>query len=323
MGAARRTGGMVNPHQGIRPRGVQQRVLLEVLEQLWQRYRDRVPYVQQYEQIVAQVGATFRNDHIAFRSLGVQEPALGLFHLVRLFMALGYHGAGCYEFPDKHLWAVHLEHPRVEFPKVFISELRCWELPEKVHRAILRSVQSAQGWKVPQNLLAQLASPEKLSATAQTRIAARVVRLLDSVPWGPVELRVLEQVNQVSQYAAWTLVHGHRVNHFTALVNAHGVEELDTIEKTVEAFRRRSVPMKEKIEGEPGSKLRQSATAAVVMPVTVLDRGRKRRVPWTYAYFEIAQRGTTLDPESGMAVRFEGFLGPQAAQLFEMTRVKK
>jgi hypothetical protein len=45
-------------------------------------------------------------------------------------------------------------------------------------------------------------------------------------------------------------------------------------------------------------------------------------MPWTYAYFELAQRDTVADPATGKKVRFEGFLGPQATNLFEMTRVK-
>jgi hypothetical protein len=44
-------------------------------------------------------------------------------------------------------------------------------------------------------------------------------------------------------------------------------------------------------------------------------------MPWTYAYFELAERGEVAD-ESGRRGRFEGFLGPQATQLFEMTKVK-
>ena len=45
-------------------------------------------------------------------------------------------------------------------------------------------------------------------------------------------------------------------------------------------------------------------------------------MPWSYAYFELAQRDEHIDPASGKRVRFEGFLGPQATNLFEMTRVK-
>jgi hypothetical protein len=45
-------------------------------------------------------------------------------------------------------------------------------------------------------------------------------------------------------------------------------------------------------------------------------------MPWSYAYFELAQRDPLLDPATGKQQRFEGFLGPQATNLFEMTRVK-
>ena len=69
-----------------------------------------------------------------------------------------------------------------------------------------------------------------------------------------------------------------------------------------------------------GSKLRQTATEAVVINVDVTDHGVQASMPWTYAYFELAERGEVSDPDSGRRCRFEGFLGPQATQLFEMTR---
>ena len=43
-------------------------------------------------------------------------------------------------------------------------------------------------------------------------------------------------------------------------------------------------------------------------------------MPWTYAYFELAERGPVIDPSTGDTSQFEGFLGPQATQLFDMTR---
>ena len=52
----------------------------------------------------------------------------------------------------------------------------------------------------------------------------------------------------------------------------------------------------------------------------VIDSGHQTTMPWSYAYFELAERGQITDPETGQSRRFEGFLGPQATQLFEMTR---
>ena len=80
--------------------------------------------------------------------------------------------------------------------------------------------------------------------------------------------------------------------------------------------------MKGQIEGAPGSKLRQTATGAATTDVSVVVDGVPTKMTWSYAYFELAERNLCPDPETGKRVRFEGFLGPNAAQLFEMTRVK-
>jgi hypothetical protein len=80
--------------------------------------------------------------------------------------------------------------------------------------------------------------------------------------------------------------------------------------------------MKKDIEGEPGTKLRQSSTEAVVVPVPVKDGTRLVEIPWTYAYFEIAERPLMKNPVTGRMERFEGFLGPQATNLFDVTKMK-
>ena len=82
------------------------------------------------------------------------------------------------------------------------------------------------------------------------------------------------------------------------------------------------VPIKTEIEGERGSKLRQSATEAVKIDVDVRDGEQPAKMPWSYAYFELAERNEIVDAATGKQVRFEGFLGPQATNLFEMTRLK-
>ena len=152
--------------------------------------------------------------------------------------------------------------------------------------------------------------------------------LLDAVlaefhelPWQPPDKETVLALNEESQYAAWVSVHGYNVNHFTSLVNSHGVQSLDDIEKTIAALTQAGVPMKAAIEGERGSKLRQSATEAVVIDVAVSEKGQSTSMPWTYAYMELAERGNIIDPETGQSSRFEGFLGPQATHLFEMTQL--
>jgi hypothetical protein len=78
--------------------------------------------------------------------------------------------------------------------------------------------------------------------------------------------------------------------------------------------------MKAEIEGPPGSKLRQSATEAVVLDVETRQDGAPATMQWTYAYFELAERNPIKDPLTGRPVVFQGFLGPQATNLFVMTK---
>ena len=307
------------PHQNCEPGSRSEQFLADLFDTLWQRYRERVSYVRDYEQVIADAGATFVNDHIAFRTLATQQPLAGIATISRIFEALGYRSAGCYNFPDKHLTAIHYQHANAKLPKLFISELRTWELSE-TSRAIVTRNASSHREAIFIGSLAELSTLDTAATEASEKLLDEVVRQFHDLPWNPPEKSDVEAINAESQYAAWVLVHGYNVNHFTSLINSHEVESLGDIEKTSAALAAAGVPMKDSIEGEPGSKLRQTATGAVVIDVAVREKGNATTMPWTYAYFELAERGDVADPESGNRHRFEGFLGPQATQLFEMTR---
>lgn len=307
------------PHRRIDCRDDRERFLAALFDRLWSRYRERVPYARRYEAVLAEHGGQFVNDHIAFRTLAVQRPQAGIASLARLFEALGYVAAGCYQFPDKHLSALHFQHPHGHFPKLFISELQTWKLSDPVRR-IVETIYSEHRADLPMDVLAQLAWVTAADIDALLPLAVDWIELL---PWSvPIERHDLEQVHRESQYAAWVLLHGYNVNHFTALINAQGVEALGDIDRTVAVLRTAGVPMKTEIEGAAGSKLRQTATEAVVVEVPVRVGDELSTMPWSYAYFELAERGLVTDPDTGRRSRFEGFLGAQATQLFEMTRVK-
>lgn len=114
-------------------------------------------------------------------------------------------------------------------------------------------------------------------------------------PPSPADLDVVQRASQVG---AWLLCFGRKVNHFTAQVT-----DIDAWQHRLVAA---GVPMKAEIEGARGGPLRQTATQAALLDVVLAD-GARRSLP--YAYFEIAER------QPG----FDGFLAPQARQLFEMT----
>jgi 2-oxoadipate dioxygenase/decarboxylase-like protein len=307
------------PHSRIAADSPRDRFTLALFDRLWDEYRRRVSYVQKYEQVIAEHGATFVNDHIAFRTIATQSPSSGIHSLGRIFQALGYRAAGVYHFDDKHLAAVHFQHAHPEFPKLFISELQTWELDDSARQVIAAALHSHRDPIADDELAALARIADGKSAAA---LLDRLTHWFADLPWSPPAREAVVALNQASQYGAWVLVHGYNVNHFTSLINSHGVDALADIEKTIAALQQAGVPMKAEIEGEPGSKLRQTATEAVTIDVPVMAGSSPSTMPWSYAYFELAQRDWVTDPATGQRYRFEGFLGPQATNLFEMTRRK-
>ena len=321
-GSEKNTGSadILGPHSQIELKSNREQFLAELFDRLWDRYRQRVSYVRTYEEVIRDSGATFVNDHIAFRTLALNQPYSGIARLSRVFESLGYVAAGCYHFHNKHLSAIHFQHSNPGLPKLFISELKTWELEEALRAPLIDGVALRES-SVSDDILAQLFRLDE-SDSQKEELLDVTTNLFHQLPWETPDQKLVQSANEISQYAAWTLVHGWNVNHFTSLINSHEVESLNSIDKTIAALKAAGVPMKESIEGEVGSKLRQSATEAVTIDVDISNGGTATKMPWTYAYFELAERGEVTDPQTGKSIRFEGFLGPQATNLFEMTRVK-
>lgn len=292
-------------------------------DKLWQDYRARVSYAETYQQMIAQAGGTVANDHIAFRSLRlvIDTPSgkknLGIEYLAGIAEALGYSAVGEYFFPEQKLYARHYQHPdreRFDLPKLFISELIVDELPEAIASLIYQTVSCAQ-------ILDVEALLNKLVGNAHPTDQMVEIQGVFTRPWLPPKQSVVEAVNQVTQYGAWVLLHGYSVNHFTGYINRHNTPQYPDIESTASGLASLGVPMKAVIEGSREIGLLQTATHAVTEMVSVLNdfNGEEIRIPWTYAYYEIAER-CLIELAPGKQKLFEAFLGQNAQHLFEMTR---
>lgn len=248
-----------------------------LLDALWVDYIADVSYARAF---VMLAGGHFENDHIALRTLARRGPGSGIEVFAPLFRALGWSDRDRYVFDDVHLRALYLAQPGL--PRVFISELDPDALPTDV-AAILRASPADEAapptTAPPKTLAAWFAAPTKRPSRADVEVVARA-----------------------SQYGAWLLCFGRRVNHFTAVV--------DNVEHWQQTMLSAGLPMKRDIEGEPiapgGVGLRQTATGAVDVDVVFGDGSVSKR---PYAYFEIAER------RGG----FDGFLATQARQLFDQT----
>src|SRR5262245_15879367 len=157
------------PHQQIKVQSDKESFLVQLFDTLYTRYRERMEYVRKYESVVHAHGGTFVNDHIAFRTIATEKPALGIFMISRIFEALGYSSAACYEFPDKHFNSIHYQHPNPQFPKLFITQLKSWELSPRGRSLIQKSLKTHRPHLSDANL-ASLWNLEKASQAERTRL---------------------------------------------------------------------------------------------------------------------------------------------------------
>ncbi|HYQ57536.1 MAG TPA: DUF1338 family protein, partial [Draconibacterium sp.] len=227
-----------------------------------------------------------------------------------------------YDFKKKKLKAVHFEHPDPLFPKIFVSQLEVAQLPEWAQELIHSTVKDTLYLLSDQSieLLATLKEKGELPRLAGEALVQDLVQYFRR-PWRIPRKEDVLKLNDISQYAAWVLLHGNAVNHFTAYINFQDVREWPDLETTCKALADAGVPMKDTLEGEKGSKLRQSATLAVKEAVEVKGDDGVEKMTWTYAYYELAERGIVI--ENGKEKLFSGFLGEQAQHLFDMTRTRE
>lgn len=295
----------------------------ELLKQLWERYLKRVSYAKTYSDLVAQKGGNIINDHIAIRTLNTHtgEQPEGIRAIKHIIEILEYRAVGKYKFSKKKLNAIHFEHPNEMYPKIFVSQLEVAELPEWAQRIIHETVKDTPYLLSDDaiELLQLLKKDGELTYEAGQILVSELVQYFRR-PWGIPNKEDVLKLNDISQYAAWVLLHGNSINHFTAFINFQNVPEWPDLETTCNGLKEAGVPMKETIEGEKGSKLQQSATLAVKEAVEVKTEDGIETINWTYAYYELAQRDFV--EQDGKAKLFSGFLGEQARHLFDMTKTR-
>jgi len=295
----------------------------ELLNRLWINYLKRVSYAQKYVDLVIEKGGRVVNDHIALRTLNTHtgEQPEGIRAIKHILNCLEYKPAANYHFQKKKLNAIHFEHPDPMFPKIFVSQKEVAELPDWAQNIINDTVRDTSYILSDTSIeLLQLLKEEgKLPQEASDYLINDLVQYFRR-PWGIPDKDDVLKLNDVSQYSAWTLLHGNSVNHFTAFINFQEIEEWPDLASTCKGLEEAGVPMKANIEGKKGSKLQQSATQAVKEEVEVKGELGIEKIKWTYAYYELAERNFVV--ENGAKKLFSGFLGEQAAHLFDMTRTR-
>lgn len=296
-----------------------------LIENLWQQYLRRVPYARVYAELLNAQGGKVVHDHLAFRTLNTHtgEQPSGITAIGHLLEMLNYEKCGKYRFPKMMANAVHYEHPDPLLPKIFVSQLEVEELPEWARQVIQPKVNNTPYLLSDQAIeLMNILSGKGTITNEAAEILIEELTGYFRRPWRMPLWEDLLKINDVSQYAAWTLIHGNSVNHFAALINMQRAEAWPDIEVTCQALSDAGVPMKDNIEGEKGSYLRQSSTQAVKERIRIRDEsGELTDKDWTYAYYELTERGYVLTDEGEKL--YSGFIADQATHLFRMTETRE
>ncbi len=182
-------------------------VLKQVLNGLMSRYKERVPDVSKVinaliEHNIISGEEAIKNDHIAFRTMGV--PQLGIASFEKIFLHYGYTAKDHYFFESKKVDARWYAPPSDEFPRIFISELKVNDFPKSI-----------------QNIITSYTDEVKTDPVDKLDLddASQVINFLHASLWRVPIYKDYKTLLETSEYAAWVIYNRYYLNHYTISVD--------------------------------------------------------------------------------------------------------
>lgn len=286
--------------------------LQQVLDGLMTRYKERVPDVAAVlaamkKESVIERDAEIENDHIAFRTMGVEH--LGIQSLEKIFLYYGYKKMDAYLFPEKKLDAYWYAPPAENFPRIFISELRVKDLSAAAQGIIRKYTNEVKSDPVD---ALDLNNP------------AAVDLFLHSSLWSTPSLDDYLLLAKENEYAAWVIYNRYYLNHFT--VSVHNLKEgFNTIQDYNYFLESNGFVL-----NDAGGKFKRSADGLLLQSSTVArmiaaEFANGEKYPIAGSYVEFAER-KVLPQFAGLPAerierehRREGFEANNADKIFEST----
>lgn len=235
-------------------------------------------------------GETVCNDHVAFRTYGLNP--IDLESLEKPVLELGYKRYEPYRFEAKKLNAYGYIDPEGKLPRIFLSALEVESLSDQAQEIIHGLVNQVD----PERVLAE-----------DLLWAGRL--------WSPVShgdyLKLLDE----SEYAAWVAAHGIRPNHFT--ISVTDLKQTPSLQEVLDIVQAAGFAINEsggRIKGSPEVLLEQGSTMAERMDVEFAG-AEMHSIPT--CYYEFARRYP--DREGRL---YQGFVAASADKIFESTDVK-
>ena len=261
----------------------QKNALEFVLNGLMRRYRERVPDVEHIITEMLNKGVIDKeediiNDHIAFRTLGVEN--LGIQSLEKVFLAYGYTKRDRYYFSKKQVDANWFSPPKdiPNLPRVFISECRVSEFSEDTQDIIRKY--SAHINSDPVDSL-NLMNGEEVDTFLHTQL------------WTQPTWEDYSAVSSESEYVSWVLNNRYYLNHFTVFINELN-DGYDNIERYNEFLESVGIQLNDaggKIKRSADGKLLQSSSVSNQINVEFLrEEGSAQEHLVPGSYVEFAQR---------------------------------
>lgn len=295
----------------------------EVFKNLWSHYYQMVPYASEIEQSFRSRKDSWIEDHVAFRTLPGENT--GMHILQEIFSILGYKRRDDYHFEEKKLRAFWMspndtDSPSDEVsPKIFISELLSDSFSQPFQEALSNIANDVVCSPIP-FLKKLVLDVEKAKEGAKEELVLSISQILTQGPsWARPTLRLYELLRKESDYACWTYLFGHQINHFT--VSVHLIDSFSSIEELgVFIEQNLKIPMNHSggmVKGTPDVCLEQIATMAAKCPYQFQDGVRAI----SYGFVEFAKRyplaGKTDD--GAWHSYYQGFVSANADKIFEST----
>ena len=264
-----------------------------LFDELWKDYTQRLcPSALKIHDVFYD-GRPLINDHIALRTFGHEKTAL--MRLAAHFIALGYVQKGEYYFKAKKLYARHFEHPQLDFPKVFISELLIKQCTRQLQKTI-----------------------EKLLENVEISLLEESSFLYNGRMWD-IDFNTYKLLANESEYAAWVAAHGFGANHFTlSLSHLNNISEIKDVNSVLRQAGFLINTSGGDVKGCPNVYLEQSSIKADTVAVIFNDNERRDielMIPG--GFYEFAKR---YHLPSGHL--FQGFIEASADKIFESTNKK-
>lgn len=284
-----------------------------ILESLFDTYSDRVPDVKKItsaliESNIISNQSEIVNDHIAFRTMGVEF--LGIQSLEKIFLHHGYVKKDFYSFKTKKLNAFWYSHSDENMPRIFISELKVNDLSENSRRIISKYTDQVTEDPV-----------DKLDLSN----ANEVINFLSNPLWSLPSLNDFNDLLKETEYGSWVIYNRYYLNHYTISVHEL-IDQYNTLEKFNAFVTKIGIKL-----NDSGGVIKESKDGLLLQSSSVANKVKASFTEGSSlisgSYVEFAER-KILPKYSNVSEikpihRRDGFETSNADKIFESTYIKQ